>query len=386
MVMRTEHRVSRMLVFVRIATSFFAYFPLFIWGSLAHPWPAVVAGVSASAEAAWFTRRVLRVRTLRDPLLVGVDVVFCVTLMLVGTRAASPHMHNAVATELIPTVLAGAAIVGFGFTFGLAQIGAVAAMMAGWVLAVVPDVTLKLPSDLLGFALWYGVAALSMREFRTLALLTDQAHDAAQKSAEAARESEAEAEAARQRERVHREVHGHLLPIVERLIAGETVSERFLRDARRAARQGRRLIEDPRAVGAETEETGGFAAMLHETIDSSADLLHLSEPVLVITVEPPRHLAEALCGAVAEALRNVIRHAGVRCQVNLYVESTAEQGQIVVRDRGPGFDPATVTPGGGFTGTFTALRGHGAEWSVDSSPGQGTTLTITWPPRGPYGR
>jgi signal transduction histidine kinase len=78
----------------------------------------------------------------------------------------------------------------------------------------------------------------------------------------------------------------------------------------------------------------------------------------------------------------VIRHAGARCQVNLYVESTAEQGQITVRDRGPGFDPSAVVPGGGFASTFTALRRHGADWLVDSAPGRGTAVTITWPPPG----
>ena len=372
MVLRTEHRTSRMLVFVRVGTSFFAYLPLFIWGSLAHPWIALAAALAASCEAAWFAVRVRRTRTLRDRLLVTVDVLFCLALMLVGTRAAAPHLRNEVATELIPTVLAGAAIVGFGFTFGVVQVLAVAALMTGWVFALLPDVTLKLFSDLLGFATWYVVSALSMREFRMLALITEQAQVAAQRGA-------VEAEAARQRERVHGEIHGHLLPIVESLIAGESISERFIRDARRAARRARRLIADPRSASLGQEEAQGFAVLLNETIDSCADMLIL-EPVLVITVEPPPDLVEALCTAVAEALRNVIRHAGPRCQVNLYVESTQEQGQITVRDRGPGFDPSAVVPGGGFAVTFTALQRHGAGWLVDSVPGRGTSVTITWPP------
>jgi signal transduction histidine kinase len=294
--------------------------------------------------------------------------------MLVGTRAAAPHLRNVVATELLPTALAGAAIVGFAFTFGVVQVMAVAALMAGWVLALLPDVSLKLFSDLLGFAVWYVISALSMREFRTLAVITDQAQEAAQRGA-------VEAEAARQRERVHGEIHGHLLPIVEFLIAGEPISERFVRDARRAARRARRLIADPRAASLGTEFGRDFTALLHETIDSCAHMLVL-ESVLVITVEPPPDLVEALCTAVGEALRNVIRHAGPRCQVNLYVESTAEQGQITVRDRGPGFDPSAVVPGGGFASTFTALRRHGADWLVDSAPGRGTAVTITWPPPG----
>ena len=56
-VKRTEHRVSRMLVFVRVATSFFAYIPLFVWGQLARPWISLVVAVAASVEAAWFANR-----------------------------------------------------------------------------------------------------------------------------------------------------------------------------------------------------------------------------------------------------------------------------------------------------------------------------------------
>ena len=129
-----------------------------------------------------------------------------------------------------------------------------APVVFGWVLALLPDVTLKLFSDLLGFVVWYVVSALSMREFRSLALITDQAQAAAQRGA-------VEAEAARQREQVHGEIHGHLLPIVEFLIAGEPINERFIRDARRAARRARRLIADPRAASHQTEEAGDFTAL-----------------------------------------------------------------------------------------------------------------------------
>jgi signal transduction histidine kinase len=381
MAIRTEHRVSRMLVFVRIATSFFAWIPLFVWGQLAHPWISLGAAVAASGEAAWFAARVREKRTLRDRLLVTVDVLFCLALMLVGTHAAAPDMRNKVATELLPTVLTGAAIVGFGFTFGLVQIAAVAVMMAGWVVAVAPNVTLKLPSDLLGFVLWYVVSSLSMREFRDLAHRTDQAYQAAQDNEAATRRSAVEAEASRQRERVHIEVHDHLLPIVEHLVAGRSISDRLLSDAARAARRARRLIEDPRAAAATAGDlqAGDFAALLHDTIEGCAERLRL-ESVLVITAQPPADLVEVLCAAVAEALRNTIRHAGESCRVNLYAESTQMTGQIVIRDRGPGLDPAAVIPGGGFSGTFAAVRQHGGDWTVDSAPGQGTTITLNWAP------
>lgn len=384
MAVRTEERIGRMLILVRLATSLFAYVPLFDWASLARPWLAVGTAAAASAEAAWFAARVRHVGTLRDRTLVTGDVVFCLVLMLVGTRSVAPHMHNTVATELVPTALACSAIVGFAFEFGAAQTAAVAALCVGWVFAVVPDVRLKLFSDLLGFLAWYVVAALSMREFRNLSRATDEARAAAAESQRRAARSAVAAEAARQRERIHREIHDHLLPIVERLLAGEPVEERLLRDARLAAGRARRLIADPRAAdtsGGRVDEAAeaDFATLINQVCDTSAGGLVL-EPVLVVTVPPADDLVEPLCAAVGEALRNAARHAGARCRVNLYVESTPRRGEIVVRDHGPGFDTAAVVPGGGFTGTFAALDRHGARWRVDSAPGRGTTVTIGWIP------
>jgi signal transduction histidine kinase len=379
---RTEERIGRMLVFVRVATSMFAYLPLFAWRSLALPGLAVAVAVSASGEAGWFALRVRRTHTLRDRRLVVGDVLFCLVLMLAGTRASVPGMRSAVATELIPTVLACAAVVGFGFEFGAVQTAAVTALGIGWVFAVIPDVRLKLFSDVLGFATWYVVSALSMREFRTLSRTTDEANAAAADSQRRAAASAVEAAAARQGERVHREIHDNLLPIVERLLAGEAVGERLLRDARLAAGSARRLIADPRAP--DYVDSADFSTLMHQTCDTCAAGLVL-EPVLVITVEPQAELAQALCAATGEALRNAVRHAGERCRVNLYVESTSARGEIMVRDQGPGFDPAVVRPGGGFTGTFAALRRHGAKWAVDSAPGAGTTVTISWPVAGDHG-
>ncbi len=387
MAVRTEERIGRMLTFVRLATSLFAYVPLFAWASLARPWLAAGTAAAASGEAVWFAARVRRTGTLRDRTLVTGDVVFCLALMLVGTRSAAPHLHNTVATELVPTALACSAIVGFAFEFGPVQTSAVAALCVGWVFAVVPDVRLKLFSDLLGFAAWYVVAALSMREFRSLSRRTDEARAAAEESQQQAARSAVAAEAARQRERIHREIHDHLLPIVERLLAGEPVEERLLRDARLAAGRARLLIADPRAVdgtgGTDAADAAdaGFETLIHQVCDTSAGGLVL-EPVLVVTVQPAADLVEPLCAAVGEALRNAARHAGARCRVNLYVESTPQRGEIVVRDHGPGFDTATVVPGGGFTGTYAALDRHGAHWRVDSAPGRGTTVTIGWTPDG----
>jgi transposase len=174
-------------------------------------------------------------------------------------------------------------------------------------------------------------------------------------------------------------IHDNLLPIVERLLAGESAGDRLLRDARLAAGRARRLIADPRSADTGVREGPDFTTLVYQVCDTCAFGLVL-EPVFVVTVEWPPSLAEVLCAAMGEALRNAVRHAGARCRVNVYVESTVERGEIMVRDHGLGFDPATVAPGGGITGTFGALLRHGAEWSMDSVPGRGTTVTFSWQP------
>jgi len=54
----------------------------------------------------------------------------------------------------------------------------------------------------------------------------------------------------------------------------------------------------------------------------------------------------------------------------------------VIRDRGVGFDPAAVAPGGGFTQTYEAVRRRGGIVEISSTPGDGTKVAIRWQPRG----
>ena len=66
---------------------------------------------------------------------------------------------------------------------------------------------------------------------------------------------------------------------------------------------------------------------------------------LRILADPSAEVGEALAYAVREALTNVLKHADPRCEVDLFAESTGEQLEVVVRDRGTGFEPDEVVPG-----------------------------------------
>jgi signal transduction histidine kinase len=368
-VARTENRLTRIVVFVRVGTAPFMYLPLLGWEQLRHPVLALGVGLAASVEAGLFAGRAYRHGRLTDiPGLVWADVLFCVLLMLVGSQAAAPDQRNAIMTELVPFSLASSACVGLGLGRRAGAVAAVAGLMVAWAVAVLPDVTQKLASDLLGFALWYAVTLLTAGEMRRLSRAT--AH--AQREVV---EREKEAERGRQREVAHREIHDYLLPIIEFVAAGEPVTASIVAAARQGASRARRLITDPRVV-----EGPSFAALMDDACATFAAVGLDVVPVFLIHSEPPPIVAEAIAAAAREALHNVQKHSRSRETVAFFVESSDEGVKVVVHDRGVGFDPDGVAAGGGFSGTFQTIRRHGGTCHVDSGHGRGTKVTIEWLP------
>jgi signal transduction histidine kinase len=88
----------------------------------------------------------------------------------------------------------------------------------------------------------------------------------------------------------------------------------------------------------------------------------------------------ALGAATREALVNAAKHAGVT-SADLYTEVTAQQVSVFVRDRGAGFDPATVPADrrglrDSVTGRLTRLGGTAL---VRSAAGEGTEVELCLP-------
>jgi signal transduction histidine kinase len=90
----------------------------------------------------------------------------------------------------------------------------------------------------------------------------------------------------------------------------------------------------------------------------------------------PAYAAEALAGAVREALVNAARHARaehavVRCSV------VAGVVVVVIEDDGKGFDPAAVRLGRGLRDSISGrLERLGGSALVESIPGAGTRVTL----------
>ncbi|GAA2639816.1 hypothetical protein GCM10010399_86600 [Dactylosporangium fulvum] len=373
-VRRNEERLASTVAFIRLATVPFLAVPLVQWHDLLRPWLMVAVLVAAVAEAGWFFRRARRPGGIRgDEVLAWVDVAFCVALMVAGSRAGLPDERNTVLTELVPVSLASPVVLAFAVGFRLRAVAAVLLLAGAWTMAVLPDVTQKLGSDILGFVVWYlaglAVATLLRRMAAETAAAVAQARRAELLAAE---QTHREVER-RHQEGVRRSLHDGVLPIFDGIALDERLGDDTRRAARRGAMRARALLR-----GTGPPHPGGFEQRASELADTFLDLGLLLTPRLYVHADPPADVTDAVLAAAHEALANALKYAGPDTEVVLFVESTAEGGEISVLDTGPGFDPATTPKGGGYTASLPAVEAVGATWSVTASPGRGAKVVLRW--------
>ncbi|MFC9789085.1 sensor histidine kinase [Rhodococcus sp. NPDC127528] len=135
---------------------------------------------------------------------------------------------------------------------------------------------------------------------------------------------------------------------------------------------------------------------LHERFDSAEILTHLRTAAtevdenVVLKVNRRQHsdaltmpaeATRAVGAALAEALRNSIRHAGDDADRAVEVAMTPDLLSVRVSDNGKGFDPRTVPPhrlgvAVSIVGRMRQLPGGSAR--IDSRPSEGTRVHLTW--------
>ncbi|MGO1051278.1 sensor histidine kinase [Crossiella sp. CA198] len=223
------------------------------------------------------------------------------------------------------------------------------------------------------YGLWLFVEAGLARLLFVLVCRGARAADTATALAAAA-QRDAEVEAARNRE--HREYLAtlHDTGAATLLMVGMGVADRpepWL--AEQAARDVAALATRPEP----DQEPVQLAAVLVRAAEAApvaVDVRFEYQPVVTAAV------AAALEGGVAEALRNVHRHAGVD-RAALVVAGDASRVVVEVRDEGAGFAVGeTSAQRRGLTGSVVArMHRAGGRGSVRSAPGQGTTVRLEWP-------
>lgn len=146
----------------------------------------------------------------------------------------------------------------------------------------------------------------------------------------------------------------------------------------KAIGEGRRLIRDLRPMG--LDEGGVVEAIEHLIADEQKHagvVVAFQHAVQFDRLES--RLEGVIFRIVQEALTNVKRHAQTN-HVAVQLTQCNSTLQVVIRDLGIGFDPSLVSPENfGLRGIRERARLFGGEATIESTPGEGTTIFVELP-------
>ena len=185
------------------------------------------------------------------------------------------------------------------------------------------------------------------------------------------------------RRRLARELHdgvvqelGYIRSETYTLAADAGARERILGACDRALDEARAAVD---ALGRSSDEPLGFA--LHRAARQVAERYHAGLDVeLDDSVQADADQRLALVRITREAVSNAIRH-GHADRVRLRLGCDQQGRHLLVEDDGHGFDPVQMaqhTTGYGLTSMEERARGLHGSFSIDSAPGRGTTVAVTW--------
>ncbi|GAA1332457.1 sensor histidine kinase [Saccharothrix algeriensis] len=265
------------------------------------------------------------------------------------------------------------ACVGYQY-YASAALGGVAALVV--VLGVVTGTTVAIPAggeaDSLVTAVWSAALAVLARVLWTLVKRGGTRADELAAEAEDARSARAvAAEVRAAQQEYNRRLHDTAASTLLMVGVGEVSRHSDLLVA-----QAKRDLEALRSWEETLPTCPDLVQLLRAAIELVDLTVVLDAPEQVVL--PPR-VARTLVDAAAEALSNVMWHAGVlTCHVDVRVEKT---GVLVrVTDKGTGFDPPGETTAG--RGLRDSIRERmsaiGGSALVHSAPGKGTTVGLRW--------
>lgn len=157
----------------------------------------------------------------------------------------------------------------------------------------------------------------------------------------------------------------------------------LLGDLRQACTELRPPMLDTLGLGA------ALAALAEDWSAHHGVAVQLDLPPDAVLRALPEEVTVNLYRIVQEALSNVARHAAAhRVDLRLAWDAGSGRLDLAVQDDGSGFAPAAIenlTGQGhfGLAGIRERVALIGGEWRLESAPGQGTTVRVTWPGRNP---
>jgi signal transduction histidine kinase len=155
-----------------------------------------------------------------------------------------------------------------------------------------------------------------------------------------------------------------------------TARERIVDACDRALDEARAAVD---ALGRSADEPLGF--VLHRAARQVAERYHATlEVELDDSVHADAEERHALVRITREAVSNAIRHGRAQ-RIHLCLARDEDRRRLLVEDDGAGFDPLaarTQSTGYGLTSMEERARGLHASFVIDSAPGRGTTVAVTW--------
>lgn len=309
------------------------------------------------------------------------DVAVAVVSAVVVSRAfplgEAVSSHNWVLSPICGTAVTVAV-----YARGLAAVPAVGLIMAAWLAGTWRDTgsssSLTVFADagvIVVFALvaWFGARIL---------VKSAQQTDAANLMALEAQRREAAAEArSRERKRQYDKLHDTVLHTLENISRG--VWDIQSRQARENCERDAEYLRGLVSGGIDNIPTDLGTALANIARDRSAlGALRINQQFDALPANVPLPVAEALTGAVREALNNASKYAQVD-EVWLTAYGDGRGGvSVAVVDRGIGFDTDSPSDGGG--GLTRSIRHRvieaGGRVEINSAPGEGTVVEMSWTP------
>jgi len=185
----------------------------------------------------------------------------------------------------------------------------------------------------------------------------------------------------RARRRTDNFIHDHILSVLKVIPTESTETAQLRAGAREALADLDTAAAEPDESSARSSEL--LAALTRRLRAIGGDDVVISDSITK-DLNLPQETAQALIDAAAEALRNSLTHAAGPDRGPIArtaaLRSDADGITITVSDDGRGFDPEhTGTIRHGVSGSIIArMRDAQGQARIDSSPGAGTTVTLSW--------
>jgi signal transduction histidine kinase/ligand-binding sensor domain-containing protein len=155
----------------------------------------------------------------------------------------------------------------------------------------------------------------------------------------------------------------------------------IIQDAARCSAEARQSLWGLRTLA--SSGSVEFSSKLQKMALDAADRGRLARVLRVdaVSLAGSPEVEYQLLRIAQEAMSNVVKHSGAR-KLEVELEQSPEQIKMMIKDDGAGFDAERRRPGHfGIVGMFERAKEIGANLSIDSREGQGTTLSVVIRPR-----